>query len=159
MISHPTFVEGEVRVIGQRWSPRVHELKQFLARSRVPYRWLDVERDAEARAVAKAAVPGPERFPIVLFPDGSALADPDVRAVAERLGLETEPEARVYDLIIVGGGPAGLSASIYAASEGLRTVVVEQVPSGRWTDNPTCSRRPRRACSSPEMSARARSSG
>jgi thioredoxin reductase (NADPH) len=131
-MSHPKFIEGEVRVVGHRWSPRVHELKQFLARSRVPYRWLDVERDDEARAMASAAVPGDERLPVVLFPDGTALADPDLRTVAERLGLETAPESRVYDLIIVGGGPAGLSAAIYAASEGLHTVIVEQeVPGGQ----------------------------
>jgi thioredoxin reductase (NADPH) len=131
-MTHPKFVEGEVRVIGHRWSPRVHELKQFLARSRVPFRWLDIDRDGEARALSGSAEPGGDRLPIVIFPDGSALADPDIRTVAERLGLDTEPEARVYDLVIVGGGPAGLSASIYSSSEGLRTVVVEkEVPGGQ----------------------------
>jgi thioredoxin reductase (NADPH) len=137
-MTHPKFVEGEMRVIGQRWSTRVHEIKQFLARSRVPYRWLDVESDPEAQAVASAALPGDDRFPVVLFPDGSALADPDVRAVAQKLGLPTEPEARLCDLIIVGGGPAGLTASINAASEGLRTVVVEQeAPGGQASCSPS----------------------
>jgi thioredoxin reductase (NADPH) len=114
---HPKLVEGEVRVIGDRWSPRVHEIKAFLTRSRAPYRWLDVERDEEVR---------------VLFPDGSVLVNPEVRDVARKLGLETEPDSRFYDLIAVGAGPAGLSASIYAASEGMRTLVVEQeVPGGQ----------------------------
>jgi thioredoxin reductase (NADPH) len=130
--SQPNFFEAEVRVIGPRWSRRVHELKDFLSRSRVPYRWLDPEEDSGARALAESAVHGTTEYPVVLFPDGSALANPDVRTVAERLGLETEPASHHYDLVIVGGGPAGLSASIYAASEGLRTVVVERgVPGGQ----------------------------
>jgi thioredoxin reductase (NADPH) len=119
--SHPRLIEGEVRVVGRRWSPRVHAIKAFLARSRVPYRWLDEERDG-------AGLPGAEAT--VLFPDGTTLTDPDVRDVARRLGLETEPDSRSYDLIIVGGGPAGLAASIYGASEGMRTVVVEQDVAG-----------------------------
>ena len=129
-MSNPRFVEGEVRIIGHRWSPRVHELKTFFVRSRVPYQWLDIERDDEAPAVAERAVPGIKQFPVVLFPDGSFLVDPDVRTVAEKLGLDTEPDARFYDLIVVGGGPAGLSASIYATSEGLQTVIVEQETPG-----------------------------
>jgi thioredoxin reductase (NADPH) len=133
-MSHPKFVEGEVRLIGDRWSPRVHALKAFFARSRVPYRWLDLERDSDAVAAAERAIPGVTRFPVVLFPDGSSLIDPDLRAVAARLGLDIEPDTRFYDLIVVGGGPAGLAASIYSASEGLRTLVVEQeVPGGQVT--------------------------
>lgn len=137
-VSHPRLVEGEVRVIGRRWSPRVHELKDFLARSRVPFRWLDIDRDPKALPTAEHALRavGHEReetsLPVVLFPDGTCLVEPDVRAVAEKLGLDTEPHSRFYDLIVVGGGPAGLSASIYAGSEGLRTVVIEQeVPGGQ----------------------------
>jgi thioredoxin reductase (NADPH) len=128
-MAHPTLLEGEVRVIGERWSPRTHEIKQFLSRSRVVFRWYDPESDPEARALATAAIPNLGRFPVVLFPDGTA---------AEKLGLETEPESRIYDLIVVGGGPAGLTASIYSASEGLRTVVVEQeVPGGQATFSPS----------------------
>jgi thioredoxin reductase (NADPH) len=131
-MSDPKFVEGEIRLIGQRWSPRVHELKDFFSRSRIPFRWLDIGQDAEARKAAEAAVPGAWQFPIVIFPDGSVLVNPDVRTVAAKLGLETTPESRDYDLIIVGAGPAGVAASIYAASEGLRTVVVEQtIPGGQ----------------------------
>jgi thioredoxin reductase (NADPH) len=133
-MSDPRFVEGEIRVIGDRWSPRVHAIKDFLARSRVPYRWFDTESDDQARGIAERAIPGVDKYPVVLFPDGSALADPDVRAVAAKLGLDTEPDSRYWDLIVVGGGPAGVSASIYAASDGLRTVVVEQaIPGGQIT--------------------------
>ena len=129
---HPTLVEGEVRVIGHRWSPRVHEIKTFLARSRVRYRWFDVERDQVAAGTAEYIGAGEQCYPIVILPDGSVVADPDVRELARRLGLDTDPDATFYDLIVVGGGPAGLSASIYAASEGLRTVVLEQeVPGGQ----------------------------
>jgi thioredoxin reductase (NADPH) len=131
---HPKLVEAEVRLIGNRWSPRVHALKAFFARSRVPYRWLDLEGGSDAAGAAERAIPGITRFPVVLFPDGSYLIDPDVREVAVRLGLDTAPDARFYDLIVVGGGPAGLAASIYSASDGLRTLVVEQeVPGGQVT--------------------------
>ena len=131
-MSEPRFVEGEIRVIGNRWSPRVHALKDFLARSRVPFRWLDLETDEQARAVAQSAIKGVDKSPVVIFPDGSALADPDVRTVAAKLGLGIAPDSRYWDLIVVGGGPAGITAAIYAASDGLRTVVVEQgVPGGQ----------------------------
>ena len=130
-MADPRFVEGEIRVIGDRWSPRVHAIKDFLARSRIPYRWLALESDDQARNAAERAIPGVQKYPVVLFPDGAALVDPDVRTVAARLGLDTEPDSRYWDLIVVGGGPAGVSASIYAAADGLRTVVVEQgIPGG-----------------------------
>jgi thioredoxin reductase (NADPH) len=120
-----------VRVIGHRWSTRVHEIKAFLARSRVPYRWFDIERDQEAVG-AEHIGSEEQQYPIVVLPDGTVLTDPDVRELAQRLGLDTEPDARFYDLIIIGGGPAGLAASIYAASEGIRVVVLEQeVPGGQ----------------------------
>ncbi|HEU4571418.1 MAG TPA: FAD-dependent oxidoreductase [Candidatus Limnocylindrales bacterium] len=129
---HPVFLEHELRLIGHRWSPRVHELKRFLARSRVPFRWLDLDSDPDARGLAAAVAPRSDQFPIVLFPDGTLLIDPDVQTLAERLGLPTEPSSVVYDLVIVGAGPAGLSASISGASEGLHTVVVDQdVPGGQ----------------------------
>jgi thioredoxin reductase (NADPH) len=131
---HPVFLEHEIRLVGHRWSPRVHELKRFLARSRVAFRWFDLEGDPEARRIADEAVPGSTTSPIVLMPDGSVLVDPDVQTLAQRLGLPTEPASTLYDLVVVGGGPAGLTASIYGASEGVHTVVVEQeVPGGQPT--------------------------
>jgi thioredoxin reductase (NADPH) len=120
------FTDGDVRVVGSRWSPRVHLIKDFLSRGRVPFRWYDTETDSEAQVVAQQVLPGNERFPLVIFPDGTTLVEPDVRAIAEKLGLDTVPGERQWDVIILGGGPAGISASIYAASEGLRTIVVEQ---------------------------------
>ena len=131
---HPRFSEEDVRLLGHRWSPRVHELKRFLARSGVRFRWFDLDNEDDAevrRMVADAGSPSPA-VPIVILPDGVVLRDPDVPTLAERLGLPTEPTSAVYDLVIVGGGPAGLAASIYGGSEGLRTVVVEQdVPGGQ----------------------------
>ena len=131
---HPTFFEQDVRLLGHRWSPRVHELKRFLARSGVRFRWfdLDYEGDAEARRIVAEAGATPQAFPIVILPDGVVLSNPDVQTLAERLGLPTEPTSALYDLVVIGGGPAGLAASIYGGSEGLRTVVVEQdVPGGQ----------------------------
>jgi thioredoxin reductase (NADPH) len=129
-MTQPRFVEGEIRLIGSRWSPRLHAIKVFLTRSRVPYRWLDLDTEEQAAQVAERAAPGVKEFPIVLFPDRTVLIDPDVTEVAARLGLDTKPDSRFWDLIIVGGGPAGVAASIYAASDGLRTVVVEQEAPG-----------------------------
>ena len=124
------FVEGEIRVVGTRWSPRVHEIKDFLARSRTPFLWFDVDSDDKARAIAEEIAPGGNRWPIVLFPDGTKMVEPTVRDVAAKLGLDTEPDSMSWDLIVVGGGPAGVSASIYGGSEGLRTLVVEQTVTG-----------------------------
>jgi thioredoxin reductase (NADPH) len=131
---HPAFLEQEIRLVGHRWSPRVHELKRFLGRSRVRYRWfdLDVADDPDLAGILAAAASGSTVFPIVILPDGTVLADPEVGALAGRLGLSTDPATSFYDLVIIGGGPAGLAASIYGASEGLHTVVVEQdVPGGQ----------------------------
>jgi thioredoxin reductase (NADPH) len=131
---HPTLFEQDVRLLGHRWSPRVHELKRFLARSGVPFRWfdLDIEGEAEIKRIVAEAGSTSQKYPIVILPDGDVLSDPDVQTLAERLGLPTEPTSTLYDVVIIGGGPAGLAASIYAGSEGLRTVVVEQdVPGGQ----------------------------
>ncbi|HEU4953199.1 MAG TPA: FAD-dependent oxidoreductase [Gemmatimonadales bacterium] len=131
-MAHPQIRDGEIRIVGHRWSRQAHELKAFLARSRVGYRWLDVERDREAAGYLGDTRDGRETLPIVILPDGTRLVRPAVRDLAERIGLDTEPDQPFYDLLIVGGGPAGLSAAVYAASEGIRTIVVEQeVPGGQ----------------------------
>src|SRR5690349_11718108 len=127
---HPQLLEGELRILGSRWSPRVHEIKSFLSRSRVPFRWIDSEQDQDARNTLTLI--GGAHQAAGLFPDGTRLIEPDVRELAARLGLDTEPDDRFYDLIVVGGGPAGISGAICSASEGLRTLVVEQeVPGGQ----------------------------
>jgi thioredoxin reductase (NADPH) len=131
---HPTFSEQDVRLLGHRWSPRVHELKRFLARSGVPFRWFDPDNDADAEVRRIVAEAGSMSLadPIVILPDGLVLTNPDVQTLAERLGLPTEPASTLYDLIVIGGGPAGLAASIYGGSEGLHTAVIElDVPGGQ----------------------------
>ncbi len=123
---------GGVRVIGHRFSAATHELRDFLARNRVPGRWLDVERDAEARELIAVAGVAEERLPVALLEDGTVLEQPTVLELAEKIGVAGQPAAEHYDLVIVGGGPAGLAAAVYGASEGLRTVMVErEAPGGQ----------------------------
>ncbi|MFC5176053.1 FAD-dependent oxidoreductase [Nocardioides taihuensis] len=122
----------DVRVVGHRWSDRSHEVKTFLARNHVPYRWLDVERDEEAQRLVALSGATPDELPLVLVTDAEPLRSPTSRDLADALGLRTMPEQPLYDVCIVGAGPAGLAAAVYAASEGLRTVVVErEAPGGQ----------------------------
>ncbi|HEX2282868.1 MAG TPA: FAD-dependent oxidoreductase, partial [Thermomicrobiales bacterium] len=129
-----TFVppfEG-VRLIGHRWSAQTFDIKDFLARNLVPYQWLDVERDADARTLLAQARIDAADIPVVIFPDGTLDVRPSLPALAQRLGLETSASRPFYDLIIVGAGPAGLAGAVYGASEGLRTLVIErQAPGGQ----------------------------
>jgi thioredoxin reductase (NADPH) len=123
---------GGVRVIGQRFSREFYDLRDFLARNRIPARWLDVERDGEARELLTVAGVDAGRLPVALLEDGSVLERPTVLELAERLGVAVQPASDHYDLVIVGGGPAGLAAAVYGASEGLRTVMVErEAPGGQ----------------------------
>jgi thioredoxin reductase (NADPH) len=123
---------GGVRIVGHRFSKATHDLRDFLARNRVPARWLDVERDGEARELLKVAGVAPDRLPVALLEDGSVLERPTVLELAERLGVAGQPGQDHYDLVVVGGGPAGLGAAVYGASEGLRTVMVErEAPGGQ----------------------------
>jgi thioredoxin reductase (NADPH) len=123
---------GGVRVIGHRFSKDSHELRDFLARNRVPARWLDVERDSEARELLRVAGVAGDRLPVALLEDGSVLERPTLLELAERLDVPHRPAQDHYDLVIVGGGPAGLAAAVYGASEGLRTVLVErEAPGGQ----------------------------
>ncbi len=118
-----------IRVVGDRWSPDTHDIKDFLARNLVPYRWLDVESSEEARRLVEEHQ-SERALPLVLFAEGEALSNPAPTDIAERLGLNMEARMPFYDLVIVGGGPGGLAAAVYGASEGLRTVLVEQEAPG-----------------------------
>jgi thioredoxin reductase (NADPH) len=123
---------GGVRIVGHRFSKDTHDLRDFLARNRVPARWLDIERDAEARELLTIAGVDAEGLPVALLEDGSVLERPTVLELAERLGVAGQPAQDHYDLIVVGGGPAGLGAAVYGASEGLRTIMVErEAPGGQ----------------------------
>src|SRR5262252_5038321 len=115
----PTF-EG-IRVLGTRWSPRCYELRDFLARNHVPYLWIDVElsaNDPETKRLLDVLGPEASNLPVVLFPDGTKFLDSAPAEVAQRVGLRTRPQTTFYDLAIIGGGPAGLAAAVYGASEG-----------------------------------------
>jgi thioredoxin reductase (NADPH) len=127
-----TLEAGGVRIVGHRFSRDSHDLRDFLARNRVPARWMDVERDGEARELLQVVDVDEDRLPVVLLEDGSVLERPTVLELAERLGVAVQPAQEHYDLVIVGGGPAGLAAAVYGASEGLRTVMVErEAPGGQ----------------------------
>jgi thioredoxin reductase (NADPH) len=128
--SYRTPFEG-IRVIGTRWSRRCYEARDFLARNQIPYQWLNVE-DAEAARLLTTIGDGIDKLPILLLADGTALADPTPAELADRVGLHTRSDTSFFDLVIVGGGPAGLAAGVYGASEGLKTVIVErEAPGGQ----------------------------
>ena len=115
----------DIRVVGHRWSEPSYQIRDFLARNLVPYRWLAAD-DPEGRRLLEAAGVGPEAVPLVVTADGRAMSQPTNAEVAEAAGLSTAPNRDFYDLIIVGGGPAGLGAAVYGASEGLKTLLVER---------------------------------
>ena len=115
-----------IRVFGTGWSARTHELKSFLARQRVPYRYGDVETDATAAAALRTYAGDALRVPTVVLGSGEVLVEPELRQVADAIGLSTQPRSRHYDLIVIGAGPAGLAASVYAAAEGLACLVIER---------------------------------
>jgi thioredoxin reductase (NADPH) len=119
-----------IRVAGTLWSASSHTVKDFLARNQIPYQWLDIELDTEARNLVESVSDGPHRLPGVFFPDGTTLLDPSIQDIAEKLGLQTKAEKPFYDLIIVGAGPAGLAAAVYGGSEGLTTVMIEKEATG-----------------------------
>lgn len=121
-----------ITVVGHRYSAASHAVKDFLARNLVPFRWLDVEASDESAELLSLAGAGPADLPLVLLPDGAPLIRPDSAQIAERIGLRLRPESPLYDLVIVGAGPAGLAAAVYGASEGLSTLLIEaEAPGGQ----------------------------
>ncbi|MEU0202910.1 MULTISPECIES: FAD-dependent oxidoreductase [unclassified Streptomyces] len=117
------------KVVGHRWSSRSSEVREFLARNQVPYRWYSSDEPEGRRLLAAAGEDG-LRLPVVITPDGTPLVEPEAVDLAARVGLATTPAAEFYDLVVIGGGPAGLGAAVYGASEGLRTVLVERSATG-----------------------------
>jgi len=128
---NPPF-EG-IKVIGIVWSPRSHEIKEFLARNGIPYQWFDIESDEARRLVSSINLTYSKHpmdynslhFPIIIFSDGSYIIEPANSQIAEKIGLKTHPNMAFYDLLIIVGGPTGLAAAVYDASEGLHTILVE----------------------------------
>ncbi|MGD1896324.1 MAG: FAD-dependent oxidoreductase [Phormidesmis sp.] len=123
-----------VKVISDRWSPLSHDLRDFLSRNQIPYRWLDIETDSDAQKLVEYADSdkSSDCLPLVITGDGSKLVRPTVTDLAQQVGLQTEAAKPFYDLVIIGGGPAGLAAAVYGASEGLRTVLIErEAPGGQ----------------------------
>jgi thioredoxin reductase (NADPH) len=114
-----------IRVVGALWSTSSHNTKDFLTRNQVPYQWLDIEKDRDAKVLVDSVEGGEDSLPLVFFPDGSVLVEPESKELAEKVGLKTQATNPFYDLIIVGGGPAGLGAAVYSGSEGLKTLLIE----------------------------------
>lgn len=119
-----------IRVAGTLWSATSHAVKDFLSRNQIPYQWLDIETDGQARLMVEAANKGEHRLPVVFFPDGTLMIEPSLRTLAEKAGLQTTAAQPFYDLAIIGAGPAGLAAAVYGASEGLKTVMIEREAAG-----------------------------
>lgn len=126
--ARPAF-EG-IRVAGNLLSPSSYAVKDFLAANQVPYQWVDMENETAVRELLSGSIGGAARLPMVFFPDGTALVQPTPRELAEKLGMQTRARQPFYDLIVIGGGPAGLAAAVYGASEGLRTILVERSAPG-----------------------------
>ena len=119
-----------IRIAGTLWSASCHSIKDFLARSQIQYKWLDIEQDSEAKAMVEAVNKDNHQLPVVFFPDGSTLINPDITTLAEKIGLHTKAKQPFYDLIIVGAGPAGLASAVYSASEGIRTLLIDKETTG-----------------------------
>ncbi|MGD0346639.1 MAG: FAD-dependent oxidoreductase [Terracidiphilus sp.] len=119
-----------LRIIGSRWSLADFRVRNFLSRNHVPYRWLDVAASPEAAKLLEDRQLDPAKLPVLVFADGTALVDPDLEALASRVGLSVQAAQEFYDLIVIGAGPAGLAAGVYGASEGLRTLVIEPLAPG-----------------------------
>jgi thioredoxin reductase (NADPH) len=119
-----------IRVVGTLWSAKSHYVKEFLSRCQVPYQWLDIEKNEEAKELLELESGKEFRLPTLFFPDGSTLVDPELSKLANKVGMATRAKKPFYDLIVVGAGPAGLTGAVYGASEGLKTIVIERAVAG-----------------------------
>jgi thioredoxin reductase (NADPH) len=119
-----------IRLAGTRWSPSSHVIKDFLSRCQIPYKWLDIEQNEEAKVLVESIVEDSLKLPVIFFPDGTLMVEPDITSIAEKTGHQTKAEHPFYDLIIVGAGPAGLAAAVYGASEGLHTLLIDKETTG-----------------------------
>jgi|SRR3989344_4248115 len=130
-----------IRVAGTLFSSRSHDVKEFLSRNQIPYKWLDIQKDKEAKKMVEETAGRNSELPVVFFPDGTSLVSPADRALAKKIGIQTKAKKPYYDLIVVGGGPAGLGASVYGSSEGLKILMIEKKATGgqagtsSWIEN------------------------
>ncbi|HLA06859.1 MAG TPA: FAD-dependent oxidoreductase [Anaerolineales bacterium] len=125
-----------IRVAGTLWSLSSHQVKDFLTRHQIPYQWLDIEKDSNARKMVEGASPE-TKLPVIFFPDGKILIEPDLMELADKVGLQTQAGLPFYDVIIIGSGPAGLAAAVYAGSEGYKCLVIEKAaPGGQAGSSP-----------------------
>lgn len=121
-----------IRVVGYNYSPKSHQVKDFLAGNLLPYQWLDIETSPEAKELLRLHDIPAKTLPAVFFEDGSAIADPTVQAIAAKIGLHPNAQSDLYDVVIVGAGPSGLAAAVYGGSEGLKTLLIERrAPGGQ----------------------------
>jgi thioredoxin reductase (NADPH) len=126
-----------IRVVGTLWSLTSHQVKDFLTRHQIPYQWLDIEKDSNARQLVEEVSSEVTKLPVIFFPDGKVLIDPDMKELAEKVGLQIHAALPFYDLVVIGSGPAGLAAAVYAGSEGLRCLVIEKAaPGGQAGSSP-----------------------
>ena len=126
-----------IRVAGTLWSLSSHQVKDFLTRHQIPYQWQDIEKDSSVRQLVEGISPEETRLPVVFFPDGKTLVQPDLKELAEKVGLQTRAALPFYDIVVVGSGPAGLASAVYAGSEGYRCVVIERsAPGGQAGSSP-----------------------
>lgn len=126
-----------IRIAGTLWSLPSHEVKDFLTRHQIPYQWLDIEKDSNAQQLVENAASGFTKLPVVFFPDGSVLVQPDLKNLADKVGLQTRAEKPFYDIVVIGSGPAGLAAAVYAGSEGYKCLVIEKAaPGGQAGSSP-----------------------
>lgn len=124
-----------IRIIGFQWSPKSHALKEFLSGNLIPYLWMDIENNEDAEKYLISASASKENLPLIILKDGSILSDPSLPDLASKLGMQQKPAKEIYDVLIIGAGPAGLAASVYGSCEGLKTVLIEMSNPGGQASN------------------------